>query len=77
MEIRQMVQSNANSAFTWLGLKPGPSGGRMHGTGVFLVMKGLIGKYCGDDVTVQTVDMNTGNTSLAACVMKEHNCKCN
>jgi hypothetical protein len=44
----------------------------MHGTGVFLVTKRLTGKYYGDYVTVQTVDKNTGDMSLAACVMKEH-----
>jgi hypothetical protein len=44
----------------------------MHGTDVFLVTRGLTGKHYGDDVTVQTVDMNTGDMSLAACVMKEH-----
>ena len=34
--------------------------------------KGLVAKEYGD-VTVQTVDMNTGDMLLAACVMRERN----
>jgi hypothetical protein len=45
----------------------------MHATGVFLVTKGLVGKQYGDDVTVQTVGVNTGDMLLAACVIQEHN----
>ena len=67
-----MVQSNKNSTFSGLELKPGPSGGRLHGAGVFLVTKGLISKHYGDDVMVQTVGTNTGDVSMAACVLKEH-----
>jgi hypothetical protein len=58
-----MVQSNTNSTFAGLELKTGPSDGRMHGTGVFRVTKGLIGEHYGDDVTVQTVGMNTGDVT--------------
>ena len=71
MAIRQKVQSNTNSTFTGLELKSGPSGGRMHDTGVFLVTKGLMGKHYGDDITVLTVCMNTGYMSLAGSLRDE------
>ena len=45
MGIREMVQCNTNSTISGLELKPGPSGGRTHGTDAFLGTSGPTGEH--------------------------------